>query len=119
MLTAIFAQHFIRFKWANQPDSEQCDLPRIMLLLTQLCSHLNVSFFRKIACRPELIYLIAFNLTKVIDASQNPCELWSNCKHLSPHHTRGEHQRARAQAVMIRLFRYSEEENPLDDPFDG
>ena len=90
-----------------------------MLLLTQLCSHLNVSFFRKIAQRIELIYLVAFNLTKTIDASQSSCESWSNCKHLSPHHTRGDHQRARAQVVMILLFCYSEQENPLDDPFDG
>jgi hypothetical protein len=118
---------FIRFKWTKQPNYDQCDLPRIMHLLTQLCSHLNPSFFRKIA-KPELIYLVAFNLTKTIDASQRPCEEWSRCLpgHFAagvsprlPGHTRGDHQRARAQVILLRLFAYSELELPWDDTYDG
>jgi len=102
-----------RFKWENKPDYEQCDLPRIMHLLTQLCCHLNPSFFRKIQ-KPDLIYLGAFNLSKTIDASKNPCEDWSSCQHLAPH-TRGDHQRARAQLIFLLMFAYSEQELPGED----
>jgi hypothetical protein len=106
-----------RFKWTKQPNYDQCDLPRIMHLLTQLCSHLNPSFFRKVA-KPELIYLVAFNLTKTIEASQRPCEDWARCS-LLPSHTRGDHQRARAQVILLRLFAYSELELPWGDSHDG
>jgi hypothetical protein len=106
-----------RFKWDKQPNYDQCDLPRIMHLLTQLCSHLDPKFFRKIA-KPELIYLVSFNLTREIEASQKPCEMWSNCQHLTKH-TRGDHQRARAQVILLRMFAFSEQEFPGDDAFDG
>ena len=88
-----------------------------MHLLTQLCSHLDPKFFRKIA-KPELIYLVSFNLTREIEASKRPCEEWSNCRNLTKH-TRGDHQRARAQVVLLRMFAFSEQEFPGDDAFDG
>ncbi len=113
-----FSSH-LRFKWDKQPNYDQCDLPRIMHLLTQLCSHLDPKFFRKLA-KPELIYLVSFNLTRVIEASKNTCEEWSRCNQLITH-TRGDHQRARAQVILLRMFAFSELELEFSvyDAFEG
>ena len=113
----IVAHLNLRFKWDKQPNYDQCDLPRIMHLLTQLCSHLDPKFFRKLA-KPELIYLVSFNLTRVIEASKNSCEEWSRCNSFKAH-TRGDHQRARAQVILLRMFAFSEEEFFAYDSFEG